>query len=690
MTETLFAINSTIDIQQFLFDFISFTFTHSSFILYFMLSLQDTPIDLAFRRLFSCTLLPYFLIKCFSFNIIFGLIITCFLWRTFLSPVAFSPLRIPSGLLKKIIYNTGVQIKKISKTKSELEVDKKKSKYADLHSVNPYVVAAYLQLITPLFNFVNYICDLIFGSTLTRYGEVEATGVSWLFYFVNCIDNFFKKRAKFNLVYVNPRQYESKCNQIATKEIFNELEDLTFEGIKLFCEDTNKRPEFCTATGKIIYKNYFHGFLDTKLSIAKYLKFFPEICDIPIRKPLIIIGLPRTGSTFLQQLLAQDNHARHLRFWEMNMPIPPPRKETYFTDPRIEQVQQGLKSSELVSPGYMKACAIFHEIKSGGIEEELIVLQTSGLLFSHYYLTGQYSDYKKWFFRDDNKQFAYRYLRRLLQILSSEYKPKTHWLLKAPVHSLWVDAMMKEFPDACVVVTHRDPRHVIPSWTKFQTQMLAVYTDRSTNLIPLFSHLTLDLTKEMAKRIMEYRKNLSQLNNSPFSSTTSITISSSSSTLNSSTLNSSTLNSSTFSDSLLESQKQIKSNQFIDVMYEDLVSDPIGVVKKIYNHFNMPMTTKFENNLKDFIQQSKQKRNSTPKVEHTLPQIQLTDLEIFEQFENYYKCYYPKTYNQLLNLKNNNNNNDNSVGESSILHHNHFDNNNNYNKIDQNVTTIIV
>ena len=97
--------------------------------------------------------------------------------------------------------------------------------------------------------------------------------------------------------------------------------------------------------------------------------------------------MPRTGSTYLQALLAQDPKARHLRFWEMSHPVPPVEKDKYETDPRIDQVQAGISSIDIVSATYRADMNKFHAFHSRAIEEELVLLHHHMMMFSHFYLT---------------------------------------------------------------------------------------------------------------------------------------------------------------------------------------------------------------------------------------------------------------------------------------------------------------
>lgn len=248
--------------------------------------------------------------------------------------------------------------------------------------------------------------------------------------------------------------------------------------------------------GRLLIKNFMLGILVAKESAVRFMNKNPWVLkENKIEKPVFIVGLPRTGSTFLQGLLAQDPDARHIRMWETNIPVPPPREETYETDPRCEMINRGLNSAKIVDWEYMPETRKHHFVCGESAEEDLMLLHHStsfllvslskgarwahflfflflGFLFlSHYFLTGD-GEFKSWFFAQDNKQYAYRYIRRFLQVISTHYRPRSHFLLKAPIHTLFIDSLIREFPDARVIVTHRDPVGIIMSWAQFQAQMV--------------------------------------------------------------------------------------------------------------------------------------------------------------------------------------------------------------------------
>lgn len=164
--------------------------------------------------------------------------------------------------------------------------------------------------------------------------------------------------------------------------------DETEKGIRLFVSDIERRGTPVSATGRLLLNNLLMGIMDVRVSASKFIKLHPEARSIAIKRPLIIVGLPRTGSTFLLSLLAQDVGTRHLRFWEMNWPIPPPKESTYYTDFRIAAQDTGMSAIDLVCPAYIDECAKNHVIAASTIEEELLILHHNFLLFSHYFLTG--------------------------------------------------------------------------------------------------------------------------------------------------------------------------------------------------------------------------------------------------------------------------------------------------------------
>ncbi|MEC9357021.1 MAG: sulfotransferase [Pseudomonadota bacterium] len=210
------------------------------------------------------------------------------------------------------------------------------------------------------------------------------------------------------------------------------------------------------AMGRLMIRNYVGRILENRLKVERDLKAYPSILSEEIRRPVFIVGLPRTGSTLLQRLLARDPAVRSLQTWETMYPSPPPEPSTYDCDPRIPLTDKRLKMLDWLAPGFAAA----HELVAGEPEECVGLLQTS--LKSYCFdLFGDFASYRSWLDEDDQRA-TYAYYRKLLQLLQWGY-PKDHWVLKSPFHLWGLDALLETFPDAIIVQTHREPVQVTPS-----------------------------------------------------------------------------------------------------------------------------------------------------------------------------------------------------------------------------------
>jgi hypothetical protein len=195
-----------------------------------------------------------------------------------------------------------------------------------------------------------------------------------------------------------------------------------------------------------------------RLRLVDDRKQHPGIADEQIVAPLVIIGLPRTGSTHLHALLATRPGSRAPLQWEMNMPSPPPEAATFETDPRIDQVQAALDSRPNRSE--MQAIHPFGARRP----EQCIGLIDWSFVNSTACAGNWLPTYFDWFLDADHRP-AYEHHRRMLQQL--QWKVPGEWVLKWPKHVFALDALLDTYPDARIVWTHRDPGKVLPSVCDF-------------------------------------------------------------------------------------------------------------------------------------------------------------------------------------------------------------------------------
>jgi hypothetical protein len=216
------------------------------------------------------------------------------------------------------------------------------------------------------------------------------------------------------------------------------------------------------------------GYLVNRLSINAWRYDHPEVADGTIEQPIVIVGQPRTGTTILYDLLAQDPELRAPLSWEVDRPVPPPETETYRTDQRIEEVQATIDMAESIMPGFTK----FHPV--GALLGQECVRMTASDFRSMIFPT-QYRvpTYNRWLLHDADLRPAYRWHRRYLEHLQSRH-PAKQWLLKSPAHLWHLGALAGEYPDAIIVQTHRDPLKVIASTSALVAHLRRMASDETS------------------------------------------------------------------------------------------------------------------------------------------------------------------------------------------------------------------
>ncbi len=209
------------------------------------------------------------------------------------------------------------------------------------------------------------------------------------------------------------------------------------------------------AVGEIVLPELILKHLTQRLQIEDWYRRHPEIDDEPIEAPLIGLGLPRTGSTALSILLAEDPEARSLRRWEAGAPCPPP-STVEGPDPRIAEAEAAQEMQDQLSPRMAK---LVPGSPTGPEEcQDLMALDFKAHYFQAFAFVPSYSD---WLLEADLTS-TYRYERRALKLLQWG-SPTRPWRLKCPSHLLWLDHLDEVFPDARFVMTHRDPTEVMVS-----------------------------------------------------------------------------------------------------------------------------------------------------------------------------------------------------------------------------------
>jgi len=213
-----------------------------------------------------------------------------------------------------------------------------------------------------------------------------------------------------------------------------------------------------SSLGRLVQRNRVTRLLTSRALLNDLLRQHPEIHGIEIERPLIVVGLPRSGTTHLVNLIAADSRRRALPYWESQEPFPRPGEGPGVDglDPRFVRIAAEHASEQSIAP----LTKTMHDRFPAAIEEEVELLD---LDFSSYTLEwhARVPGWRDAYFGFD-QDAHYAYLRTVLQALTFLRGPR-QWVLKSPQHLEQLGPLIRTFPDATVAFTHRDPVAVLQS-----------------------------------------------------------------------------------------------------------------------------------------------------------------------------------------------------------------------------------
>ncbi len=208
--------------------------------------------------------------------------------------------------------------------------------------------------------------------------------------------------------------------------------------------------------GRIIQHATISNALIQRLRIIETYKQHPEIDDEVIEGPVFVIGLPRTGTTALSQLVANDPQFRSLRMWESQACTPPPEAATQYNDPRIAQAAEGIAMMDNMFP---RMRTMMNSEPQAPTECQDLM----GMSFRTFHFDGvvRVPGYLTWLMQCDMRE-TYTFHRQVLKLLQWHCPPNL-WHLKTPVHMFALDALVEAYPNAKFLWSHRDPAKLLGS-----------------------------------------------------------------------------------------------------------------------------------------------------------------------------------------------------------------------------------
>jgi hypothetical protein len=298
------------------------------------------------------------------------------------------------------------------------------------------------------------------------------------------------------------------------------------EGLDVLLEAV-QRDAALNDVGTMILRTWIHERLVNRLRLTAWVHDHPEVRDETVGAPIVVVGMLRTGTTLLCELLAADPANRPLMKWEGLHAIPPPERATFTSDPRIAAEVEKQEGIYAMVP---RLKAVHWEPGDG--PTECVALLTQSFRAQDWHGLFRIPSYIEWFHACDMTP-AYAYHRLSLQVLQS--RAPGRWTLKAPGHLLALDALVDAYPDARIVVLHRDPTRTVPSSTSLSV------TSRPDSLSTAdfdgyWGPMWVDVLGTMVDRLIEHRD-------------------------------------------------RAGDDRFHDVHYRDFVADPVGTVGGIYARF---------------------------------------------------------------------------------------------------------
>jgi hypothetical protein len=334
------------------------------------------------------------------------------------------------------------------------------------------------------------------------------------------------------------------------------------------------------AVGEMAVPAMFHNLLVNRLQLVDTRKRHPAMGDGPIRRPIVILGLGRTGTTALHALLAADPAHRTPLSWEVSSPCPPPEPATSEDDPRIAQTDAQIAMLYQIIPE-------FQAIHPQGAREpqECVAITAHEFMSVQFTSTFRLDAYWDWLEAQDKNRWmaVYAFHRRFLQHLQWKC-PGERWVLKSPGHLWSLDALLDAYPDAVIIQTHRHPAEVMASTASLHAVLRSAYSDDiqpaaiGPEILQHFSRAIEQATRARANRPRD-------------------------------------------------------AHRFIDVYYRDFLADPVACAGRIYDQLALPYTDEVRTRLRAHVAANPKDRHGTHK--YTLAEYGLTANAVFDGCRTY-------------------------------------------------------
>jgi hypothetical protein len=375
--------------------------------------------------------------------------------------------------------------------------------------------------------------------------------------------------------------HESASRLTGLTDFGTDEHDHYVEGLRVLL-DSYVREAGLTPLGNKVNRAFLRGALVARLLSEDGWRKHPEHAEVPIERPIFVTGMPRTGTTALHRLLTADPGHQGLELWLTEVPQPRPPRETWESDPVYAGLQEAYGRHHVEHPEFMG----LHYIAADQPEECWRLLRQSMASVSFESLA-HIPTYSAWLDRYDWRP-AYRRHRANLQLIGLPDRGR-RWVLKNPSHLFALDALLAAYPDALVVVTHREPRTAVASACSLSAHATAGWSERFTGEVLGRDQLDL-LSRGVARFAAERQRH--------------------------------------------------DPACFVDVYYDDFVADPVGTVARVYDAFGLALGAEARAAAERLHRESAS-GPARPAHRYTLHDFGLSAGQVDERFADYLEAHPP-------------------------------------------------
>lgn len=332
------------------------------------------------------------------------------------------------------------------------------------------------------------------------------------------------------------------------------------ECLELFCDGIDQNPHISTV-GRILLKTIYIAHLKNRTAVIAHYDANADFIEKngSYTKPLIVTGFPRTGTTLLHRLLAEDPQSRSPFTFEMEQALPPLKTgDAPERDPRIRKSNASMGIMRRLAPGFIEKFNESHFWSATEKEESLVYMQFhNGLTTVSHFQAGR--DYVMRMVEPDVAPALFKYEYNFFTMLDAFAPARSHWINKAPSYSHYFAGIFEQYDDARVVLTHRNPAKNAASAARLLESVCVAFDKEGHFDKYKFAKLSTEYWGLTWTRPMAFRR-----------------------------------------------ENPDREAQIIDAVYSETFADPIGMVRKIYRHFEMDLTPEFEERMAAYLSNNQQ------------------------------------------------------------------------------------